>query len=105
MKKGLMLGFILLLVLVFAPWRMEYSKFKNECKEYCTNTKHGMSSYFDCTIPSGGIVHICKGFKVKESCKTRTRCFDDCNAICFGLNFSTNTSNPLSKKLLFWLGR
>jgi hypothetical protein len=92
------------LVMVLSPWRMKYSKFKKECNGYCESIKNTPNHTLECRLPLGGCYDACIGFKLGEKCSRMSRCFDSCEAICFGLNASPCAPSIFERKINFVSG-
>ena len=96
-------AFIFLFIIVlFSPWKMKSSKFKNDCEDYCEDIKNTPRYGLECMLPLGGCYDGCVGFKVDEKCSERSKCFDSCEATCFGLNTSPCAPSIFERKINFF---
>ena len=94
----------LFFVVMLAPWKMKSSKFRKDCESYCEGIKNTPRYGLECMLPLGGCYDACMGFKVGEQCSKRSKCFDHCEATCFGLNVSTCAPSIFERKINFLSG-
>ena len=94
----------LFLIVVLFPSKMKSSKFKKECESYCEDIKNTANYGLECRLPPGGCYDACIGFKLGEKCSKRSKCFDSCEAICFGLNTSPCAPGIFERKINYLSG-
>ena len=94
-----LISIFLFVVVLFSPWKMKSNRFKKDCKDYCKDIKNTLRYGLECMLPFGGCYDECVGFKVGEKCSERSKCFDSCEAICFGLNASPCAPGIFERKI------
>jgi hypothetical protein len=92
---------ILFIVVLFSPWKMKLSKFNKDCRNYCEDIKNTPRYGLECKLPLGGCYDGCIGFKISEKCSKRSKCFESCEATCFGLNTSLCAPSIFERKINF----
>jgi len=97
---GLAFVFLFIAVLI-SPWKMKFSRFNNGCESYCEDIENTPRYGLECRLPSGGCYDECIGFKIGERCSEKSKCFDSCEAICFGLNTSPCAPSIFERKINF----
>ena len=97
---GLIFIFLFILVL-FSPWKMNFSQFKKDCESYCKGIEHTPRYGLECQLPIGGCYDGCIGFKMGGRCTKKSECFDRCEATCFGLTTSPCAPSIFERKINF----
>jgi len=95
----------LFVVVLFSPWKMNSSEFNEDCENYCESIKNTPRYGLECKLPLGGCYDGCIGFKTSERCTKRSKCFDSCEAVCFGLNTSSCAPSIFERKINFLSGK
>ena len=82
---------------------MNFSRFNTECEDYCEQIKDKLEYGLTCKLPFDGCYDACIGFTLGERCFERSRCFDNCETNCFGLNASSCATNIFEGKINYLL--
>ena len=90
---------LLLFIIVFSPWKYSSFQFKEECEDYCQEIKNDTRYGLECQLPLSGCYASCLGIKVNKICTSRSKCFENCDSLCFGFGSSTCAPNIIERKV------